>query len=40
MASGISENSYIVISTNSRPAAATGFVTNIDQKSIIVAADR
>lgn len=40
MTSGLAENSYVVISTNTRPAAATGFVSNIDHKTITVAADR
>lgn len=40
MASGIAENNYVVISTDTRPAAATGFVTNIDNKTISVLADR
>lgn len=40
MSFGISENSYVVISTNTRPAAATGFVSSICHKTITVAADR
>lgn len=40
MTSGIAENSYVVISTSMRPATATGFVTNVDHKTITVAADR
>lgn len=40
LSSGIYENTYVVISTNTRPAIATGFVTNVSQNSISIAADR
>ncbi|CAG9821751.1 unnamed protein product [Phaedon cochleariae] len=37
---GIVESNYVVISTNSRPAVATGFVTNITATTISVTLDR
>lgn len=36
----ISEGSYIVVSTERRPAVATGFVTDKDEKSITISLDR
>lgn len=38
--SGIGENKYVVISTDSRPAVAAGFVTKIDEKSVVVSLER
>lgn len=38
--SGLLENSYVVVSLKSRPAVASGFVTHISEKVIIVSLDR
>lgn len=40
LTSGIGESSYVVVSTNQRPAVASGIVSSINPKSISVILDR
>lgn len=40
LAYDITENNYIIVSTNKRPAVATGFVTEISSSQIAIALDR
>lgn len=38
--SGIGISNYVVVSTNTRPAVAAGFVTQMDHHTITIALDR
>lgn len=38
--SGISENNYVIISTDSRPGVASGFVTDVTSATITACLDR